>query len=115
MIEEVNEADPYRWYSLLKRISNYDKDKHDELQVEEINHLTDKEQAEAIAENINKISQEYSEIKAEDIDVPNILPETIPQFTPLQIKFYLDNVKTNKVFYCVGSNLAEILGIAGKS
>jgi len=96
MIAEVKEADPNRWYSLLKIISNYDKDKHDELKVEEINHLTDKEQAEAIAENINKISQEYSEIKTEDIDIPNILPEIVPQFTPLQIKFYLDNVKTNK-------------------
>ena len=82
MIAEVKEADPNRWYSILKRISNYDKDKHDELKFEEINHLTDKEQAEAIAENINKISQEYSEIKAEDIDIPNILPETVPQFPP---------------------------------
>ena len=51
MVTEVKEADPSRWYSMLKRISNYDKEKTEELHVEEINHMDDEEQAEAIANN----------------------------------------------------------------
>ena len=96
MIDQVKESDPSRWYSMLKRISNYDKDKMEELKVEEINHLSDSEQAEAIAESFNKISQEYTEVKEDNIAMPEIHPGTTPRFTPLQIKYYLDKVKTNK-------------------
>ena len=96
MVDQVKESDPSRWYSMLIRISNYDKDKMDELKVEEINHLSYKEQAEAIAESFNKISQEYKEVNEAHIDMPEIPPGTTPRFTPFQIKHYLDIVKTNK-------------------
>ena len=86
MVDQVKESDPSRWYSMLKIISNYDKDKMDDLKVEEINHLSDKEQAEAIEESFNKISQEYKEVNEADIDMPEIPPGTTPRFAPFQIK-----------------------------
>ena len=96
MTQQVKEANPSRWYSILKRISNYDSEKHEDLKIEDINHLSDQEQAEAIAESINKISQEYTEVKVEEIDIPIIPPDTTPQFSPWEIKKYIDRVKTNK-------------------
>ena len=96
MVRQVKEADPSKWYSMLKRITNYDKDKTERLDIEEINHLTDKDQAEAIAEGFNKISQEYEEVQTENIDMPEIPDGTIPKFQPWQIKKYLDRIKTNR-------------------
>ena len=96
MIQETKDSDPRRWYSMLKRVSNYDREKSEELQIEEINHLTDKEQAEAIADSINKISQEYEEVNEKDIDIPEIPPHTTPYFAPWQIEKYLKRTKTNK-------------------
>ena len=96
MVTQVKESDPSKWYSMLKRVSNFDKEKNDVLHVEEINHLPDNEQVEAIAESFNKISQEYKEVNANEIDVPHIKPGTTPQFSPWEIKKYIDKVKTNK-------------------
>ena len=58
--------------------------------------MTDKQQAEAIADSFNSISQEYKEIKTEDIQIPEIDPESYPKFTPWEIKKYIDKVKINK-------------------
>ena len=72
------------------------KKKSEILNIEEIIHLSNKDQAEAIAESINKISQEYEEVKPEDINIPDIPPNTIPKFSPRQILQYLSKFKTNK-------------------
>ena len=96
MIRKVREANPGQWYSLLKRISKYDQEKTEQLQIEEINHMTDEEQVEAIAEHFNTTSRMYEEVKTEDINTPEINPESIPQFSVNQIKSYIDKIKTNK-------------------
>ena len=72
--------------------------------MQKINHLTDKEQAKAIVKNINNISQEYSEVQSEDIDVPSILPGTIPQFTPHEIESSRDKIKQSKL-HCQETSL----------
>ena len=96
MVENVKESDPRRWYSTLKRISNFDSDRSEELQVAEINHLTDEEQAEAIADSINKISREYEEVNSSEIQMPNIPPNSTPKFAPWEISKYMQRIKTNK-------------------
>ena len=96
MVTQVKEANPSQWYSMLKRISNYDQEKYKELQITEICHLTDKEQAEAIANKFNSISSEYEEVKQEDIDLPTIPPGTIPIFSTWQIRAHMEKIKTNK-------------------
>ena len=63
MVRQVKDADPSKWYSMLKRIKNYNKDITERLDIEEINNLTDKDQAEAIAQGFNKISQEFKKSK----------------------------------------------------
>ena len=66
------------------------------MRISDINHLSNQEQAEVIAESINKISQEYTEVKVEEMDIPIIPPDTTPQFSPWEIKKYINRVKTNK-------------------
>ena len=63
MVRQVREANPSQWYSILKRISNFDQEKSKELHISEINHLSDQDQAEAFANSFNSISQEYQEIR----------------------------------------------------
>ena len=96
MVSQVKDSDPSRWYSLLKRISNYDKEKTEELQIDEIGHLSDQEQSEAIADSFDKIGKEYKEIRKEDIEIPNIEDQSYPTFAPWQVKKHFDKVKTNK-------------------
>ena len=85
-----------QWYSKLKRISNYDQAKSDILQVDEISNLSDQDQAEAIADSFSAISNEYEQVNRNKIRVPAFCPSTVPQFTPMQIKKYLQGIKTNK-------------------
>ena len=89
MVRQVREANPSQWYSILKRISNFDQEKSKELHISEINHLSDQDQAEAFANSFNSISQEYQEIRKDDIDVSIFAAETIPSFSPWQIKIML--------------------------
>ena len=96
MVRQVKEANPGQWYSLLKRITKYDSEKREELQVEEINHLTDEEQAEMIANHFNATSLEYQPLESKNIDIPEIDPNTIPSFKEIKIRMILDKIKTNK-------------------
>ena len=57
MIDDVMEAKSSQWYSKLKRITNFDQTKTEVTEVNEINHLTDQEQDEAIADSFSAISQ----------------------------------------------------------
>ena len=59
MIDNVMTAKDGQWYSKLKRITNFGQDKSDLVQVDEISHMSDKEQAEAIADSFSSISNEY--------------------------------------------------------
>ena len=70
MTDDVMSAKDGQWYSILKRISSYDQGKSEPLQVEEISHLPDQEQAEAIADSLSAISNEYQPISRESITIP---------------------------------------------
>ena len=96
MIDDVLTARSAQWYSKLKRISNFEQNKFEQLQVDEISHLSDKEQAEAIADSFSAISNEYEEVKKENINIPSFSTSDIPQYTPRQVRKYLQSLKTNK-------------------
>ena len=66
------------------------------IQVEEISQLSELQQAEAIADSFSSISQQYSPIKKENINIPSFLPSSIPQFSAYQVKQFLDRTKTKK-------------------
>ena len=96
MIDDVMTAKDGQWYSKLKRITNFGNDKSDLVQVDEISHMTDQEQAEAIADSFSSISNEYEPVKKEEINIPAFSNSSIPQFKPAVIRKYLEKIKTNK-------------------
>ena len=96
MIYDVMSCRDRLWYSKLKRITNYDQEKSNLVQVEEISHLSDEKQAEAIADSFSAISNEYESVKRDQINIPPFCESSIPQFKPYQIKKYLQAIKTNK-------------------
>ena len=96
MIDDIKEARPGQWYSILKRISRYDQGKSHDIQVEEISHLSPQEQAERIADNQAQISNSYKSVELKDIPIPHFSVEDIPQFTPSQVKQYIYRLKSRK-------------------
>ena len=64
--------------------------------VDEINHLTNKEQGEAIADSLSAVSNEYSKLRTEDIDFEPFKQDAVPQFTKEAIHCLLENIKIKK-------------------
>ena len=96
MIDDVLTSREREWYSKLKRITNYDQTKSENFQVDEINHMNDEEQVEAIATSFSTISNEYEPINRKEINIPPHNPSTLPQFKPYQIRRHLEKIKANK-------------------
>ena len=94
-VEDLKNKNPGQWYSWLKRSSNYDK-KSEYINIEEISHLSDIEQAEKIADHFTFIPNQFDELKSEDIILPAISPSEVPQFEPSRVWQLLTKVKTNK-------------------
>ena len=95
-IKDIKAGNPRQWYSKLKRITSHDQHISNEINVEEISHLSDQEQADYIADIFASISLEYEKIKNEDIIIPSYDKKSIPQFTPQGVLPYLQNIKINK-------------------
>ena len=96
MIDDVMTARDGQWYSKFKRISNYDQARSELLQVDEISHMTDQEQAEAIADSFSAISNEYEPVQKDDIEIPEFPETSIPKIKPHQVRTRLQKIKTNK-------------------
>ena len=96
MIDDVKTAKSSEWYSKLKRITRQDQFKSEVIQVEEISHLSDKEQAQLIADQQAEISNSYKGIEWEDISIPPFKPEDIPQFSNFQVKGFIHRLKSKK-------------------
>ena len=96
MIDDVMTAKDGQWYSKLKRISNYDQGKSEQLQVDEISHMNDQDQAEAIADSFSAISNEYDPVKKDEINIPEFTESSIPKINPFQVRTHLQKIKTNK-------------------
>ena len=79
MIDDVKSAKSGEWFSKLKRISRYDEGQSEVIQVEEISHLTDQEQAEMIADKLSAISNSYKGVEMTDILIPPLLLRGYPR------------------------------------
>ena len=64
--------------------------------VQDINELTDQDQAEKIAEKFAAIQNEYDPLESEKIHVPKFGDNEIPQFHPAQVWFVLSRLNINK-------------------
>ena len=82
----------------LKKITSFDNDIQDKFFIEEINHLSDQEQAEEIALKFSSIQNEYQQLHEQDINIPSFSASEIPQFTINQVQYQLSQVKGNKSY-----------------
>ena len=57
-IDDVMNAKNSQWYQKLKRITNFNQERSENVQVDEISHLSDEAQAEAIADSLSEISNQ---------------------------------------------------------
>ena len=94
-ISNLKQSDPGKWYSWLKRISCHDQ-KDQKLNIDDIAHLSDQEQAEKIADVFSAIPNEYETLKSENISVPPFTESDIPQFQPSKVWLLLCQLNTNK-------------------
>ena len=95
-IDDALKAKSAQWYSKLKKITKYDRNKSENVEVDEISHLPQESQAEAIADSFSAISNEYEKINKDEIVIPPFNQSSIPQFKPHKVMKYLRNIKTNK-------------------
>ena len=85
----LKQRNPGEWYKCQNKITSFDQYKSEQLMVQEINHLSDQEQAEAIADHFSKIQNLYNPLKKDDICVPPFEQKDVPVFQPAQIWFAL--------------------------
>ena len=77
-------------------MSSHDQAKGDSVLVDEIMHLSPKEQANEIAKNFCKVSNEFRKLKSSDIDLTqavNVKPT--PILAEHQVYEYLKKIKTS--------------------
>ena len=95
MISDLKQKKPGQWYSALKRISNFNENKSNQYNIEEIAHLPSSEQAERIAEQFVSIQNQYDPLNKADITIPNFEASEIPQFMACQVWLQLVKIRTN--------------------
>ena len=59
MVKDLKTSQPKQWYSKLKRMSSIDQTKNEDVLVENIASMSNKDQAEKIADEFAKVSNEY--------------------------------------------------------
>ena len=69
----------------MKKLTNVDQFKQEELVVENLKDLPENEQAELIADKFSEVANEYEELKAEDISIPPFSDEDIPVFSEEEV------------------------------
>ena len=82
------------WYRELKKLTRFDQLKSEEIEVEAIKDLLNKEQTELIDNNCAAISQEYERLETYDIKIPFFSPSDIPVVTEFDVQMALLSVLT---------------------
>ena len=95
-IRNLKKSKPGNWYKELKKITNYEQDKLENLVVEDLKMFSDDEQAELIADKFSQISQEYDELKDDDIEIPEFGIDDIPQFAEHEVRDVLLDMDAKK-------------------
>ena len=78
MVNDLKESDPSQWYSKIKRMSSHNSEKEEDTAVQEMLGIPDEVQAEKIADQFSHISNLYSPLKTDDINLKNIVDERPP-------------------------------------
>ena len=77
-------------------MTSFDQMKNEKTVVEDIAHLSDKEQVEVIAQNFASIQNEYAPLNRDEISVPKFLESEIPQFHVSDVWKILTKLQINK-------------------
>ena len=93
---ELTSKNTSKWYSTLKKMTSHDQQKTERILVQDINHLSDKEQGEKIADSFSEIPNQYSQLKKEDIIIEPFTEKQIPQFKEVQVWDLLTKLNSNK-------------------
>ena len=83
MVADLKNKKPSQWYSMLKRISSHDQHKSEKVNVEEINHLSDSQQAEVIAEKFAFIQNQFEPINPAGLKIPHYSHKIFPSSSRL--------------------------------
>ena len=95
--------DPAKWYSSLKRLASYEVHKREDLIVSDINHLSEKEQVELIADSFAKIQNEYQPINQKQIKLPKYSELDVPCFSINEV--WLEIIKLNPKKACIKGDI----------
>ena len=96
MTDDLMNKKSSQWYSSLKRMTNFEQEQFEKVIIQEINDLSDQEQAEKLADHFSEIPNQYDELKTKDIHIQPINKNEIPQFETVQIWWILSQLKTTK-------------------
>ena len=77
-------------------MTSHDQHKVEKIIIQDINHLSDEEQALKLAEHFSEIPNSYDQIKKEDIKVETFEKSEIPQIKEVQVWDLLTQLRTNK-------------------
>ena len=95
-IKHLRHAKPKQWHKELKKLTNFGQNKSDEIIVESIKDLSRTEQAEVIADEFSKVSQEYEEVRIEDIEIPEFTEKDIPHIKESDVIEAMSKMDPNK-------------------
>jgi hypothetical protein len=95
-IRNLKKMNPGKWYAAFKKLTSFDQHKSEDIIVDSIKHLTDKEQAEMIADKFSEVSQEFEKLKDGDIEIPPFNSSQIPQVDENEVRATLEGLDPSK-------------------
>ena len=95
MVEDLKNSNPGQWYSKIKRMSQLDPTKSNDIDVEELQNLPHQAQAEAIADSFAEIANLYDPLKKEDIEIPSD-DRSLPLFEAHEVWLKIKSMKKKK-------------------
>ena len=96
IVKDLKLSNPSQWYSKLKRICSYDQERYEPIMCDEIESLSDQEQADKIAEFFAAPRQAYDALLSCEIKVDEIMEEDFPHFSHLEVAAKLKEINTRK-------------------
>ena len=67
IVKDLKPSKPFQWYSKVKRMCSYDQEKFEPIVCNEIETLTDQEQADKISEHFCAVRKQFNALKSSDI------------------------------------------------
>ena len=96
VLKDLKQSDPNQWYSKLKRLCSYDLEKQEVLKCEEVDHLEDQQQADALVEHFSSVRCKFDALNTYDVPIPHFEEKSVPHFSESHVQDALKGIKTKK-------------------